>query len=317
MNGAPLGQRQLFGMKKENLMKRIAQQYDASKNAAEAVEYLMVMLIRHALCVGDYYPEALRDLIRQLFLTATPNDTLRRYCVFFEEFLEEHWQTVRDRLFKHDEEFLAFTKEARRFKALLEKKRREMPVVPGYQFIMVSIFKDAQGKKHTWKLRDTKKVLSEDETSDVLTLLTTLTVFQAGGVRRFAEYVSFKSHKTCLDSQHKAVIEESVETPSERAAGNESSQAVQATTSEPESKKEAPKAANVPPAEESCPVVPTAPLPKTTSRTKTAGKIDPFALLGKPDTSYMRHGKSNEQIQAGREQRKRRKKLKKIVNRKK
>lgn len=54
-------------------------------------------------------------------------------------------------------------------------------------------------------MRDTKPITSPEETAEVLSILTTLTIFQTSGVRRFAEYVKFKSKKSCLDAEHEAI----------------------------------------------------------------------------------------------------------------
>ncbi|MDT2520337.1 hypothetical protein P7D62_16305, partial [Enterococcus avium] len=86
MDTVKLGQRQIFGMKNTNLMKRVAKYFEQTKNASQVVEYLVAILLRDALCVGDFSLESLTELIHQIFLTTTPNDTLRKHCVFFESF---------------------------------------------------------------------------------------------------------------------------------------------------------------------------------------------------------------------------------------
>lgn len=69
MNAASLGQRQLFGIKKDNLLKRISTYFEETNNAGEVVEYFVAVLVRHALSVGDYSINELSDLIRNIFLT--------------------------------------------------------------------------------------------------------------------------------------------------------------------------------------------------------------------------------------------------------
>lgn len=212
MDVAKLGQRQLFGMKKENLFKRVLRSFEQNQQAAEVVEYLVAILVRNSLCISDFSLQPLKELIHELFLTATPNDTLRQHCVYFQHlFSDEEWQTVTQRLFSSKEEYQASTKEACSYKKLLEKKSREHSQESGFQFDLVSVFKDAAGKKHTWTLRDTKPITSPEETAEVLNILTTLTIFQTSGVRRFAEYVKFKSKKSCLDAEHEAVPAEAEE----------------------------------------------------------------------------------------------------------
>lgn len=206
MDVAKLGQRQLFGMKKDTLLKRITRFFQQTQQAAEVVEYLVAILFRHSICVGDFSLQPLNELIQQIFLNTPPNDTLRRHCLYFQHFFSaEEWQTVTQRLFANEEEYQHFTKETRFYKKLLEKKNLETSHESEFQFDLVSIFKDANGKRHTWTLRNTKQVHSEEETAEILGILTTLTIFQASGVRRFAEYVKFKSKKGCIDAEHEAL----------------------------------------------------------------------------------------------------------------
>ncbi|MBO0454749.1 hypothetical protein [Candidatus Enterococcus murrayae] len=216
MKEAVLGQRQIFGMLRKSLEKRVIQRYEQTRNAAEIVEAAVALLIRDALSVADFsfmFPE----IIREIYLTAKPNDCLRRHCVYFQNYFsdEEEWQTVIHRLFKNKEEYHEFTKETCLYRELLEKKARETAEKSDFQFDLVSIFKDTNGKRYTWTLRDTKRVSRglEGETAEVLEILTTLTIFQAAGVRRFAEYVKFKSVLSSIDAWHEADPEEQEESP--------------------------------------------------------------------------------------------------------
>ena len=201
--------RQLFFMKKDNLMKRVSQYFEQTNNAAEVVEYLVTILLREAMCVEDYALESLTDLIRQIFLTAEPNDTLRRHVVYFKKFLKEDWQTVIDRLFLNEAEYQAFTKQACLYKEFLEKKTRRTPQVSGEKFNTVAIFRDADGKKYTWTLRDTKEIPVDSEsqiaeTAGVLQILTTLTIFKSTkGVRRFAELIEYYTPKASITVSYK------------------------------------------------------------------------------------------------------------------
>ncbi|MFM2488631.1 hypothetical protein ABW365_10875 [Enterococcus avium] len=55
MDTVKLGQRQIFGMKNTNLMKRVAKYFEQTKNASQVVEYLVAILLRDALCVGIFH----------------------------------------------------------------------------------------------------------------------------------------------------------------------------------------------------------------------------------------------------------------------
>lgn len=226
MDVAKLGQRQLFGMKKDNLIKRIVQRFEQTIDSAEMVEYLVVLLLRDALCVGDFALKELTTLIQQIFLTKEPNDTLRKQCVFFQPFFsDEQWRIVMGRLFTHKADFQEFTEDTRFYRTFLEKKQLEQPESSTFQYNIVSIFKDASGKRHTWTLRDAKEITKglESETAEVLKILTTLSIFQHADVRRFAEYLTYKSIEARVSAEHAALQEEpkeptQVSSPTETAS---------------------------------------------------------------------------------------------------
>ncbi|MGL9729424.1 hypothetical protein [Enterococcus sp. DIV0756] len=198
---------QIFGrMTKENLMKRVRQYFEQTQNASKVVEALVAILLRNALCRNDYSVDLLTDLIRQIFLTTEPNDTLRKHCVYFEKFFsgkkadgKKEWMTVIDRLFMNETEYREFTKETRRYKELLEKMTSEEPEISEFTFDIVSTFTDASGKKSKWTLRDTKGISEDspnkaDEVAELLPIMTTLTIFQnAKGIRRFTEFLEYES----------------------------------------------------------------------------------------------------------------------------
>ncbi|MBO0453204.1 hypothetical protein [Candidatus Enterococcus murrayae] len=335
MDVVKLGSRQIFGMKKETLMKRVLRYFEQTQQAAEVVEYLVAILFRHALCVGDFSLQPLSEMIRQIFLTAAPNGTLRRHCVYFEHFFSlEEWQTVIQRLFSSDEEYQQFTKETCLYKKLLEKKSLETHEIAEFQFDLVSIFKDANGKRHTWTLRDTKQVRSEEETAKVLGVLTTLTIFRSSGIRRFAEYVKFKSKKGCIDAEHEAVQAEPEEAVQETAVAEE-----QPRESKPTSKAAASAASKTAHAQSSRgsesntltrkETDTTSPLSSDTPPTQSKEK-EPSAESSesksskktkisseKLDTSDKHYGKSKEKIQEERDKRKWKNRVNKFLGRKK
>jgi len=55
MKEALLGQRQIFGMLRKSLEKRVAQRYEQTKNAAEIVEAAVAILVR-TFCGGFCLP---------------------------------------------------------------------------------------------------------------------------------------------------------------------------------------------------------------------------------------------------------------------
>lgn len=343
MDVAKLGQRQLFGMKKENLFKRVLRSFEQNQQAAEVVEYLVAILVRHSLCISDFSLQPLKELIHELFLTATPNDTLRQHCVYFQNlFSDEEWQTLTQRLFSSKEEYQASTKEACSYKKLLEKKSREHSQESDFQFDLISVFKDAAGKKHTWTLRDTKPITSPEETAEVLSILTTLTIFQTSGVRRFAEYVKFKSKKSCLDAEHETLQAEAEDLVQETTVEKETprkkktlQKLVTATATAPANKygQQKNQSASSHSSAQSHQAATTkaetgAPLPaeSPTAKTKNAASLpkterppvkNAAANMKNSDESYMSYGKNKEQILQGRNERKRKNKIDKYLKKKK
>lgn len=301
MKEAKLGQRQVFGMLRKSLEKRVIQRFEQAKNAAEIVEFAVAILIRDALCVGDFsymFPE----VIREIFLTAEPNDTLRRHCVYFQHYFttKGEWQKVIDRLFKSEKEFRAFTKETCLYKTLLEKKARETSAESEFRFDLVTVFKDANGKRYTWTLRDTKQVAKNlaSETAEVLQILTTLTIFQASGVRRFAEYVKFKSTKSCVDAEHEADLAEPTE-ESIQASIVENKRDVKANPRQKQAAARSEKQKDGPKNRARADSKANSLAAKANSPTKEA-KAPPKNL----DTSALRYGKPAEQIEQAQDDKK-------------
>ena len=99
MEAVKLGQRQLFAMGEKSLSKRLGQFYQQTGNTVKVVEFAVAILIRHTLCLADF-SNCCKTLLREIFLTSKPNNTLRQYCVLFQDYFEDQeWQQVLDRLF--------------------------------------------------------------------------------------------------------------------------------------------------------------------------------------------------------------------------
>ena len=54
MTSQKLNQRQIFGMKKENLAKKINQYYSETRDLASVLEYIVAILVRNALVTSDF-----------------------------------------------------------------------------------------------------------------------------------------------------------------------------------------------------------------------------------------------------------------------
>ena len=64
---------------------------------------------------------------------------------------------VIQRLFASEAAFRDYTREASAYKALLDEKNREIPVLSDYQFNLVSVFKDVTGNDTRGRFRISKK----------------------------------------------------------------------------------------------------------------------------------------------------------------
>lgn len=326
-----IGQRTLFGVKKENLMKRIRTYYEQTGNAAEVVEYLVAILLRDALCVVNYSLDLIVDLIHQLFLTSEPNDTLRQHAVYFQKFFsEEQWQSVITRLFQSEAAFREATKETCLYNELLMKRSQIKAETSEVQFKIASVFMDASGKKHTWTLSNTKEIPKNSEkdiaeVAELLKIMTTLTIFEtSAGVRRFTEFMSYKSKRGSIDVEHKAAAA----LPKKAATTPLTIKQTRATTSSGTPQKAETPASNsvstkntlstnagtllllpeeAPPAKlKSCSA---APNPSTTEKPPTK---KPEII----DTSQLRYGKTDEQIKEGREAKRKKRIFDKVLGRK-
>lgn len=193
MEAVKLGQRQIFLMKKENLTKRVQLFYAKNKNMEHFIQYMVAILVRDSLSKGTF-TEPLKNLIREVYLTLEPNDTMRQYSPFFKAFFNgSEWKQLIKKLFKNESAYFAYTEEARLYSSYLEESgtlnnRRE-----GLIYHVETIFEDAEGKKHKLTIPDTDPTKDEALTANILRTLSTLTVFETGGVRKFVEFISYKT----------------------------------------------------------------------------------------------------------------------------
>lgn len=235
---------------------------------------------------------------------------MRQHCVYFQDYFpdEKDWKTVIQRLFASEAAFRDYTREASAYKALLDEKNREVPVLSDYQFNLVSVFKDVTGKRHTWALQNIKKVQSTEQTRGILKILTTLTIFKTAGVRRFAEYVRYKSVKGRVDAEDVEPVvtikEEqtpAAKTPEKPKRYAARKQAVAASTGKNNEalicEEKVEQTSTALPDEASLDTASISAAPPSSSKTRGASEKAPSSTkyvpesLQKPDTSYMKIGK--------------------------
>lgn len=189
----PLGQRQLFTMRPASLIKRFKESSTQSSEAgidssAYLIQCALIALIRNALSPEDFSVVA-KELIGSLFLEGTNLEEVKSLCVYFRPFFtDEEWQKVIIRLFPTPEERSKITEQARLYTEkfpLLYSGERDVNTKAS----LLSTFLDANGKKHSWTLSNVDPNLTSQQHEDYLSLLSTLTILQKDGVRRFVSLV--------------------------------------------------------------------------------------------------------------------------------
>ncbi|MBO0410136.1 hypothetical protein JZO81_03660 [Enterococcus hulanensis] len=126
---------------------------------------------------------------------------------------ESEWSNVIKRLFKNENAYYKATKKMRIHEGNL-KNRGSAALAGNYDsYTLDSIFEDANGKKHTWKLRDADPRNTLEETRRILIVLTSLTIFQKGDVRQFAKFLDceFKGTTTLYSTKQPKEQPESIQ----------------------------------------------------------------------------------------------------------
>ena len=183
-----LSQLQLFVTKRERLEKAIMKAYTDSDDADTVIQYVVAVLVRNALCISDF-SLICQDLVREILLFAEPTDVLRKFAPLFREFFGsgKEWEQVTRRLYKKTKEYHRYNNRVSDCKKYLFAKTTPIEELNGQQYKLVSTFEDAIGKIHTWSLRDADKNASAMKIDAVLELLSSLSIFEKDGVRRFVK----------------------------------------------------------------------------------------------------------------------------------
>ena len=184
----PLSQITIYTMGRENLEKRISKFYADSSDSDTVIQYLVAVLIRHSLCISDF-SDFCSDLVRELLLFAEPTDVLRKCGPLFKNYFKEEkeWTQVKNRLYKNKNEYHRFNNRLSDCKKYLFTPTTPMEETDGQQYKILSTFEDAVGKLHTWSLRDADSNSSGMKIDAVLELMSSLTIFEKEGIRRFVK----------------------------------------------------------------------------------------------------------------------------------
>ena len=193
MDVKKLGTRQLFLMKRESLEKKIVTYYEQSGDADSVIEYLVAVMVRNALNLTGAFSFLCKDLLRDLFLTVEPTDTLRLFLPFFKEYFEsKEWEGLIKQYFGSPSEYFAQTEMIRSFKNAFEKQGGLDLYREGLVYDIRSRFEDAAGKRHLLTIRDVDPNKEEMLVAEILEVLTLLSIFEVDGVRKFVALVDYK-----------------------------------------------------------------------------------------------------------------------------
>lgn len=194
-----LTQRTIFLAKRTTLEKKLRESADHVEDKGALVQCAVAIMVRNAFTPVDL-SYLIKDQIRDWFLNNEVERSARKYCIYFRGyFTADEWERVIGYLFDSKE---AFLQETERTRLHIEKL---LPMLQSGSWeaktkqSLVTVFKDANGKKHAWTLSNVDRKYSTQENCDLLAILTTLSIFEKDGVRRFTELVKNSFTTTFAD----------------------------------------------------------------------------------------------------------------------
>ncbi|MEO1770098.1 hypothetical protein [Candidatus Enterococcus ferrettii] len=183
-----LGYRQLMTMKPAGLAQRFWDFFAENDESAYLIQCALLVQIRNSLSPTDFSFLA-KELICQLFLEGSDLQEVKELCVYFRPyFTDNEWQKVTTRLFPTPKERAKITEQARLYTKkfpLLYSGEREVQTKAS----LLATFMDENGKKHSWTTSNVDPNLTSQQHEEYLSLLSTLTILQKDGVRRFVSLV--------------------------------------------------------------------------------------------------------------------------------
>ena len=207
----PLTQRQLLTMKRANIEVKVKKFWEATKNVDLVTEYIVALIVRHALVVSDFSLPC-PEVVQELLFHAEPSDVLRKFCPFLKDYVEKsEWEKVISRLFKSKKEYFKETKTMRLYDSYLKNRGTAVLEEHYESYIMVAQFEDVNGKKHTFRMRDVDGRNTLAENQRILRIFTSFTIFEKDGVRRFAKFLDCECTGTTVIYSSRAAKKKSQE----------------------------------------------------------------------------------------------------------
>jgi hypothetical protein len=323
MDVKKLGTRQLFLMKRESLEKKIVTYYEQSGDADSVIEYLVAVMVRNALNLTGAFSFLCKDLLRDLFLTVEPTDTLRLFLPFFKEYFEsKEWEGLIKQYFGSPSGYFAQTESIRSFKNAFEKQGGLDLYREDLVYDIRSRFEDAAGKRHLLTIRDVDPNKEETLVVEILEVLTLLSIFEVDGVRKFVALVDYKGGGHVETTSYKVGKAKQIEedTAVEEAPTNTKTkkQPVLAAAVEPIAAAPSPKKSNKLSYEEAAAIVEAEyPLPGEEASSTESPSHNAVDLPPKPTSSYVRFDKTPEQVEEEQRQKNLKRRLDKQQGKKK
>lgn len=194
-----LTQRTIFLSKRATLEKKFSDAADQGVEKGDLIQCAVAVMVRNAFTPIDL-SYLIKDQIRSWFLTNAVARSARKYCIYFREyFTADEWKIIIDQLFDSKEEFLQVTERLRLHIEKLQPMLHSGSWEAQTKQSLVTVFKDENGKKHGWTLSNVDRKYSTQENCELLAILTTLTIFEKDGVRRFTELVKNSFTTTFAD----------------------------------------------------------------------------------------------------------------------
>ncbi|WP_171005014.1 hypothetical protein, partial [Enterococcus hulanensis] len=206
------------------------------------------------------------------------------------------------------------TKEARGYKEYLVKEGTLDIRQENHVYIVESFFGDMNGKRHKLTIREVDPNKAAPVVTKLLQILTTLTIFETNGVRKFVKFINYEGSGKIITTAYDTRMEESAQESSNETASNDTKTGASSkkTNKSANESKLLTKQAATP--HNKTNVTPT---PATAASKQKPNAKKPSATPKKTDPAYLHYGKTTEKIEEAREERWLERQKNKILGRKK
>lgn len=190
MSVQKISSRQIFGVKREGLEKRIIKEYTETKDVTALIQFAFALLMRNAITVKDF-SGMLIEIIHDVFLFSEPCEILHNFAPFFRSYFNEgEWEEVVARLYTSKEDYASLLDKISPIKELLDEKTTPIEELGDQKYKISAVFTNEHGKRHSWTLQDADPNVTSEKFQVIALLLSSMTVFKKDGARLFQEVQS-------------------------------------------------------------------------------------------------------------------------------